>query len=69
MTGDLSKFSNLKVKHDGFVTYGDNNKGKILGCGNIGNTSFSLIENVLLIKGLKHNLSSISELCDKGFKV
>ena len=35
----------------------------------IGNNSLSLIENVLLVDGLKHNLLSISQLCDKGFKV
>uniref|UniRef100_A0A151UHL4 Retrovirus-related Pol polyprotein from transposon TNT 1-94-like beta-barrel domain-containing protein n=1 Tax=Cajanus cajan TaxID=3821 RepID=A0A151UHL4_CAJCA len=59
--GDPSKFSSLKLKHEGFVTYGDNNKGKILGYGNVGNSSSStLIENVLLVEGLKHNLLSIS---------
>nr|KYP76723.1 Copia protein [Cajanus cajan] len=70
MTGDPSKFSNMKLKNEGFVTYGDNNKGKILGCGNIGNSSSStLIENVLLVEGLKHNFLSISQLSDKGFKI
>ena len=28
-----------------------------------------LIENVVLVEGLKHNLLSISQLCDKGVKV
>jgi len=28
-----------------------------------------LIENVLLVDGLKHDLLSISQLCDKGFRV
>nr|KYP31534.1 hypothetical protein KK1_048081 [Cajanus cajan] len=70
MTGDPSKFSSLKLKNEGFVTYGDNKKGKILGCGNIGNSSSStLIENVLLVERLKHNLLSISQLSDKGFKI
>nr|KYP34823.1 hypothetical protein KK1_044175 [Cajanus cajan] len=70
MTGDPSEFSSLKLKNEGFVTYGDNNKGKILGHGNIGNSSSStLIENVLLVEGLKHNLLSISQLSDKGFKI
>nr|KYP59539.1 Retrovirus-related Pol polyprotein from transposon TNT 1-94 [Cajanus cajan]KYP59550.1 Retrovirus-related Pol polyprotein from transposon TNT 1-94 [Cajanus cajan] len=70
MTGDPSKFSSLKLKNEGFVTYGDNNKGKILGCGNVGNSSSStFIENVLLVEGLKHNLLSISQLSDKGFKI
>ena len=28
-----------------------------------------MLENVLLVEGLKHNLISISQLCDKGYKV
>ena len=44
-------------------------KEKIIGQCNIGNGTSSLIENVLLVVGLKHNLLSISQLCDKGFKV
>uniref|UniRef100_A0A151UDS7 Retrovirus-related Pol polyprotein from transposon TNT 1-94 n=1 Tax=Cajanus cajan TaxID=3821 RepID=A0A151UDS7_CAJCA len=60
MTGDPSKFSSLKLKHEGYVTYGDN-KGNMLGCGNAGNySSTTLIENLLLVEGLKHNLLSIS---------
>ena len=44
-------------------------KGRIIGQGNIGNDTSSLIESVLLVDGLKHNLLGISQLCDKGFKV
>ena len=51
------------------MTFGDNGKGRIIGQGSIGNNSSSLIENVLLVDGLKHNLLIISQLCDKGFKV
>ena len=69
ITGDKTKFSKLELKEEGFVTYGDNNKGKILGNGVIGNESCFNIKNVLLVEGLKHNLISISQLCDKGFKV
>ena len=35
----------------------------------IGDKNFTVIENVLLIKGLKFNLISISQLCDKDHKV
>ena len=49
------------------MTFGDNGKGRIIGYGSIGNNSSSFIENVFLINGLKHNLLSISQLCDKGF--
>ena len=51
------------------MTFGDNGKGRIIGHGSIGNNSSSLIENFLLVDGLKHNLLSISQLCHKGFKV
>ena len=69
MTGDKSRFEKFEPKSEGFVTYGDNNKGRILGSGTIGNGSSFNIKNVLLVEGLKHNLISISQLCDKGFKV
>ena len=69
MTGDQSKFVNLLRKDGGLVTFGDNKKGKIIGKGNIGNDSSTLIENVHLVDGLKHDLLSISQLCDKGFRV
>ncbi|XP_068504514.1 uncharacterized protein [Phaseolus vulgaris] len=36
MTGDLTKFTNLKLKAEGHVTYGDNNCGRILGRGIVG---------------------------------
>ena len=44
-------------------------KKRIIGQFNIGNDTFSFIESVLLVDGLKHNILSISQLCDKGFKV
>ena len=69
MIGDKSKFTKLELKEKGFVTYGDNNKGRILGSGFISNGASFNIHNVVLVEGLKHNLLSISQLCDKGFKV
>ena len=69
MTGDKGRFKELELKKGGVVTFGDNSKGQIEGIGSIGNHSSILIENVLLVNGLKHNLLSISQLCDKGFYV
>jgi len=69
MTGYKSKFEKLELKDKGFVTYGDNNKGRIRGSGVISNEASFNIHNVLLVEGLKHNLVSISQLCDKGYKV
>ncbi|XP_042983258.1 uncharacterized protein LOC122312662, partial [Carya illinoinensis] len=69
MTGDKTKFFDLRSKEEGHVTFEDNSKGKIVGIGKIGNESSLIIEDVLLVEGLKHNLLSISQLCDKGFTV
>jgi len=68
MTGDKTKFVNLILKHEGHVTYEDNNKGKILGRGTIGDKNTFLIHDVLFVQGLKHSLVSISQLCDKGYQ-
>ena len=67
MTGDESKFAFLIKKNWGYVTFGDNWKGRIIGQGNIGNDTSSLIESVLLVYGLKHNLLSISQLLWQRF--
>jgi hypothetical protein len=69
MMGDIFLFFDFVSKKKGFVTNDDNNKGAILGKGNIGNPSSTTISDVLLVEGLKHNLISISQLCDKGYKV
>jgi len=69
MTGDASQLINLKWKPAGFVTYGDNNRGRILGVGDIGGDDNVIIKDVLLVDGLKHNLLSISQLCDKGYMI
>jgi len=69
MTGDASKLVNLTWKHGGFVTYGDNNRDIILGSGEVGEKDSLIIKDVLLVEALKHNLLSISQLCDRGLQV
>ena len=69
MTEDKSMFTSLSSKDDGYVTFGDNSKGKIIGIGNVGKEPSPIIENVLLVDGLKHNLFSISQLCDRENRV
>jgi len=68
MTRDKSKFVKINFKQEGHVTYGDNNKGKILGRGTIKDKNNFLVHDVLYVEGLKHSLS-ISQLCDKGYQV
>ena len=64
MIKDEDQFISLEVKEGGMVTFGDNAKGKIVGISKVPISFFSCIENVLLVEGLKHNLLSISQLCD-----
>ena len=69
MTGDKFKLTNFISKEGGYVIFRDNNKGKIIREGNIGNQYKTQIKNVLYDDGLKHNLKSINQPCDKGFKI
>ena len=47
MTGDKKKFKNFKNKEQGFATYGDNNKEKILGTSDVGGGNTLEIKDVL----------------------
>ena len=67
MIRDPSQFFKLTSLDEGYVTFRDINKGKIIGKWTIGNKSNFLIEDVLFVDGLKHNFLSISHLCDKGY--
>ena len=69
MTGDISLFFDFVAKKKWFVIYGDNNKGEILDKDSVANLSSTTISDILLVDGLKHNLISISQLCDKGYNV
>ncbi|KAK2975035.1 hypothetical protein RJ640_023932 [Escallonia rubra] len=68
MTGNISLFTSIDLKEGGNITFGDNSQGRIKGKGTIGKEPHS-IENVLYVEGLKHNLLSIIQFSDKGFKV
>ena len=48
---------------------GDNANGRIIGQENVCNNTFSLIENVLFLNGLKRNILSINQLYEKCFKM
>ena len=69
MTGNIHLLSSIQHKNGGTVTFGDNNKGIVIGIGTVGNPNNPIINNVLLVHGLKHNLLSISQLCDLGYKI
>ena len=69
MTWDINFITISRYHEGGTVTFGDVSKRKIVGIGNIKLGSSPMIENVALVDGLKHNLLSVSQLCDKGFNV
>ena len=69
MTGDKEQFFTLESKKGGAVTFGDNNQGHIIGIGKIQITPSTFVDNVRFVDGLKHNLLSVSQLCDKDFDV
>ena len=60
MCGDKNQFITITPKkNSGVVIFRDNGQGKIIGIGKIQINS-TFIDNVLHVKGLKHNLISIS---------
>ena len=67
--GDKEVFVILRLKKEGMVTFGDDDKGHIIGIDKIQIIPQTCLENVLYILGLKYNLISISQLYDRGYKV
>jgi hypothetical protein len=67
MTEDQSKFVSLKKK-GGNVAFGDDSSTKILGKGIVKLGSENVkVGKVLLVEDLKHNLLSVSKMCDQGY--
>ena len=69
MTDDIDQFFTLEGKDGGFIIFRDNRKGRIIDIDKINITPSTFIENILLVEKLKHNLLSISQLCDIDFNV
>ena len=68
MTGDSTLLTKIVERAGPNITFGDDNKGYTMGYGLILSENV-LIESVALVDGLKHNLLSISQLCDRGNEV
>jgi hypothetical protein len=70
MIGDRDRFLTLRKERDGSVSFGNDDSAKIIGKGTIriGNKN-TKAENVLLVEDMKHNLLSVSQMCDQGHKV
>ena len=65
MTGDSTLLTKFEERADPSITFGDDNNGYTLGYGLISKENV-MIDEVALVEGLKHNLLSISQLCDRG---
>ena len=66
MSGEEQLFNNVTKKDYCSVIFGDNFKVRAVGIGSISLVGTTQVEQVLLVDGLKHNILSISQLCDEG---
>ncbi|XP_060972614.1 uncharacterized protein LOC133038466 [Cannabis sativa] len=69
MTGNKKLLVNYKEAKEGVVTFGDGNKGHIIGKGDLVMSRAAPLTEVLYVKGLKANLISIGQLCDANYTV
>jgi hypothetical protein len=70
MPGDKEKFITLFECKYGNVTFGNNAPGKVRGTGMVSlRNGKGKDQNVLFVDGLKNNLLSVSQMCDKGCEV
>jgi hypothetical protein len=69
MTGDRDMFLTLIKERDGLVSFVNDDSTKIIGKGivRIGNNN-TKEKNVRLVEDMKHNLLSLSQMCDQGHK-
>ena len=70
MTGDKDKFLTLRKEKNRPVSFGNDNSSKIIREGTIwiGNKN-EKAQNVLLVEYMKHNILSVSQMCDQGHKL
>ena len=71
MIGDKSLFvvPNLTASPLKYITFGDNNKGKLIGLGKIAISKDKSVDDVLLVQSLGFNLMLFGKLCDLGMLV
>jgi hypothetical protein len=70
MMGDKGKFLSLSESKSGSATFGNDALGKIKGKGMVSlSNGKEKAQDVLLVDGLKHNLLSVSQMCDRGCEV
>lgn len=69
MTSNKSLFKSVTDFNDGKFYFGDNSTESVIDIGTISFNESCDITNVYLVKGLKYNLLSISQLYDSGLEV
>ena len=69
MKGDKSSFTSLENYDGEVVTFRDGNLAKVKDNGSIVILGCPKLDEVLYIEGLKENLLSISQMCNKDHKV
>src|SRR4030095_15871392 len=70
MTSDKKWFSSLTpLSHKEYVTFGDDQKGKVLGTGVIKVNDHFTLNDVALVDRLRYNLLSVSQLVDADLSV
>ncbi|KAD7477010.1 hypothetical protein E3N88_00146 [Mikania micrantha] len=65
MTGSRSLLNDYYVEKKGFVSFGNDAKGYIIGKGHVSNGDLRF-DDVNHVENLKYNLLSVSQMCDKG---
>jgi hypothetical protein len=64
------QISHLKEEKGGSVTFGDNASARIVGKGIVSlDNGKTKTHNVLYVEGLKHNILSVSQMCDQGYNL
>jgi hypothetical protein len=67
MTRDKDKFMSISKSKIINVTFGNDEPGKIKGKGMVSlSNGKGKAQDVLIVDGLKHNLLSVSQMCDRG---
>ena len=66
MTRNKDTFQKLQAKTR-TVTFGNDNSSKVLGKGTVTlGRKYVAVKDVLLIENMRHNLLSVSQMCDQG---
>jgi hypothetical protein len=70
ITGDKKWFSSLTpLKEKMYITFGDNERGRVISEGVVHVSDKVTLKRVALVKSLGINLLSVSQLLDEGFEV